>query len=155
MQLSFKCRHCNQTNLVDLTAESDRVLCDRCKAARPIKEADLENEKPQRCLACGCNDLWRQKDFPQGLGILIVATAAILSTIAWAKMEPTIAIGILMGFGLFDFLLYFFRKDVLVCYRCQAQHRRVALDESDPRFDLEINERYRQEAIRLEESKKT
>ena len=56
--------------------------------------------------------------------------------------------------ALFDLVLYAFMKDVLVCYRCGAQHRRFDPDDQHPRFDLEVAERYRQEAMRLEETGK-
>jgi len=103
-------------------------------------------------LACGCPDLWRQKDFPQRLGLLIVGLGALLSTIAWAYMLPVVAICILMAFALVDFLLYTLMKDVLVCYRCQACLGDSAVDEDHPRFTLEVAERYRQEEIRLKNS---
>ena len=71
-----------------------------------------------------------------------VAAGAILSTIAWARHEPNWAIGILMFFALIDLLLYAWMKDMLVCYRCRARHRRTPLDEAHIPFNLELNERY-------------
>ncbi len=57
-----------------------------------------------------------------------------------------------MAFALADLLLYALMPDVLVCYRCGSRHRYVNLDEDHPRFSLELHERYRQEAKRLEGS---
>ena len=121
------------------------LLCEHCDWTRPV----VATQPPQHCIVCGCTDLWRQKDFPQRLGLLFVILGGIFSTIAWAYMLPVLAIGILMAFALVDFLLYTFMKDVLVCYRCHAQHRRTSIDDDHPRFDLEVAERYRQEEIRL------
>jgi hypothetical protein len=95
--------------------------------------------------------LWRQKDFPVRLGLLMVGLGALGSTVAWSFYEPLWAIGILMAFALVDLLLFLFMPDVLVCYRCAARHRAAALDESVPHFNLEIAEKYRQEQIRLRE----
>jgi hypothetical protein len=120
-----------------------------------VPAAEIASEQPGRCLVCGCGDLWRQKDFPQGLGLLLVGLGALGSTIAWAYWRPVLAIGILMGFALADLLLYTLMKDVLVCYRCRARHRNAHLDEEHPRFNLEVAERYRQEALRLENSAKS
>ena len=58
-----------------------------------------------------------------------------------------------MGFALLDLLLYTFMSDMLVCYRCSARYRHANLGVDPRRFDLEVAERYRQESIRLEESK--
>jgi len=83
----------------------------------------------------------------------MVAAGAILSTIAWGNMEPVWAIGILLVFAAIDLVLYVAMPDVLVCYRCQSRHRKAEIAEDHPRFDLELNERYRQEEIRLKELK--
>ena len=61
------------------------------------------------------------------------------------------AIGILMAFALIDLVLYTVMPDVLVCYRCEARHRHGDFGEEHPKFDLEIAERYRQQAIRMED----
>jgi len=96
--------------------------------------------------------LWRQKDFPPAVGLAFVAAGGILSTIAWANHEPTWALGILMAFALVDMLLYAFMKDMLVCYRCRARHRRTELDENHAAFNLEVNERYLQIKKRQDEA---
>jgi len=110
------------------------------------------DQSPTECLVCGCGDLWRQKDFPVRLGLLMVGLGAVGSTVAWMWYEPLWAIGILMAFALVDLLLFLFMPDVLVCYRCGARHRAAALDESVPHFNLEVAEKYRQEQIRLREA---
>ncbi len=80
----------------------------------------------------------------------MVAAGALLSTIFWAFMEPLWAIGVLLLFALIDGVLYTAMRDVLVCYRCLARHRHTPLDGRYERFNLEMHERYRQEALRLE-----
>jgi hypothetical protein len=92
--------------------------------------------------------LWRQKDFPPGLGLLIVATAAVGSSIAWAWYRPLLALGFLFAAAFLDMILFVLMGDMLVCYRCRARHRRTRLDEQHPKFDLETAERYRQQELR-------
>ena len=152
MQLLFPCPVCESASRNELTADSTKIECEGCHWQRDLSRDDLVNDQPQRCLCCGCDDLWRQKDFPQRLGLLFVVVGGVLSTIAWARHEPIWAIGILMAFALVDMVLYSVMKDVLVCYRCAARHRRVEIQEDHPRFNLELNERYRQESIRLEQA---
>ena len=154
MQLFFTCPKCDTVGITDATEISRVLKCDSCNWHRQFPEADIRGETPQRCLACGNEDLWRQKDFPQGLGLLMVIAGATMATIAWAWYEPLISMGILMVFALIDMLLFVFMKDVLVCYRCRARHRKAVIHEDHPRFDLELNERYRQEEKRLTESER-
>jgi hypothetical protein len=106
--------------------------------------------EPEHCLVCGCHDLWRQKDFPQGAGLLMVGLAIVSSTIAYALWRPILALGILMFFALIDAAIYALMRDVLVCYRCRARHGGFLPAAAHPTFDLETAERYRQERLRLE-----
>ena len=152
MQLTFQCPGCRQSNHVDVTEASADVSCKACDWKRPVAEGTFAGKTPSCCLVCGCHDLWRQKDFPQGVGLAIVILAATLSTIAYAMYHPGLAIVILMVFALADLLLYFFKRDVLVCYRCHARHRATEISADYPAFNLELNERYRQEAIRLRQT---
>lgn len=154
MKLVFLCPACQSPNnrLVPDEDGNARVKCHGCDWQRAIAESDLVDEQPSVCLACGNEDLWCQKDFPQALGLMLVVIGGVLSTWAWAKYEPVLAIGILMFFALGDLFLFLFMNDVLVCYHCKARHRQAKMDADHPRFNLELAERYRQEAIRLEEA---
>jgi hypothetical protein len=109
---------------------------------------------PSQCLRCGNPDLWRQKDFPQWLGLLFVGAGAISSSIAWGYHRPVLALGILMGFALLDMALYWVMPDVLVCYRCQTRHHAADVS-GHAAFNHELAERYRQERLRLERSGQT
>lgn len=155
MQLVYHCPICQSVNFEAVSGDDRNLQCMSGDWSREIPEADIVGDKPNRCLCCGNPDLWRQKDFPQGLGLAMVATGATLSTIAWAYVEPVLALGILLVFAAIDMVLYFVMKDVLVCYRCKSRHRKADMDEDHPRFDLELAERYRQEEIRLAEAEKS
>lgn len=126
------------------------VECGSCDWKRDEGHADFEGEYCQRCRICGCDDLWRQKDFPPALGLVMVGVAILLSTIAWAYHQPTWALGILMAFALVDMVLYAWMTDMLVCYRCRARHRKTALNEQHTGFNLELSERYVQMKKRQE-----
>lgn len=151
MQILYSCPTCAKVNRQEASESSERLACDGCGWMRPVTAAGVHQGQPRHCLVCGCDDLWRQKDFPQKIGVLMVALGAILSTIAITFYYPATALGILLAFALVDLLLYVFMPDVLVCYRCQARHRYTNPGEEFPRFNLETAERYRQEAARLAE----
>ena len=148
MNLTFACPHCETPQRIDLAPNIEEIACGHCQWSREVSSKEWVGQTPARCLACGCHDLWRQKDFPQWLGVLMVGSGSLLSTIAWYYMMPVTALGILMGFALVDLLLYALMPDVLVCYRCEARHRQTGDPEQHPKFNLEVMERYRQEALR-------
>lgn len=150
MQVLFHCPLCEQVRRSSVSPDASALTCDGCHWSRPFQANDLGQTGPRKCLVCGCDDLWRQKDFPQRLGVAMVALGAVLSTIAFALYMPLTALGVLLAFALVDLLLFTFMKDVLVCYRCHARYRDAALEDDHPRFNLETAERYRQEAARLE-----
>lgn len=154
MHVTVACPVCERPVRAALEQTGDGFECAHCEWSRPGPVSVDELTQPERCIACGCEDLWRQKDFPQRVGVALVALGALLSTIAWAYVRPVWAIGILMAFALLDWLLFVLMKDVVVCYRCGAQYRNVQPDEEHPRFNLETAERYRQEATRLEEARR-
>ena len=149
MWIVFECPSCHGHNVSEIAAQTEQLRCSSCSWQRPVAEENRSASEPVDCVACGSGDLWRQKDFPQRLGLLMVATGALVSTIFWWYMMPGWAIGVLLLFALLDGVLYTLMPDVLVCYRCQARHRHTPLDGRHERFNLETHERYRQEAIHM------
>lgn len=152
MWIVFECPACHVNSLVEVVGETTDLRCPACSWQRPIAAENRSGNEPASCLACGCEDIWRQKDFPQRVGVLMVAIGALVSTIFWWFMMPEWAIGVLLLFALLDGVLYTLMRDVLVCYRCGSRHRHAPLDGRHERFNLETHERYRQEAIRLEDA---
>lgn len=153
MRVSGGCPSCQQAVRAEISSTADRLHCEACDWSRPVVADDIVNNRPRRCLMCGCDDLWRQKDFPQKIGVAMVGVGILISTIAYYNYWIKTAIAVLVVFALVDMLLFWLMTDVLVCYRCGAAHRRTNLqDEPHPAFDLEVAERYRQQAIRLAES---
>lgn len=152
MRLLFSCPSCLQT--IRTTAElPEKLTCPSCSWSKELGVEERRQDPPGECLICGCRDLWRQKDFPQRLGVAMVGMGALLSTIAWAYYLPLWSIGILLFFAFIDLMLYLFMPDVLVCYRCGARYGGSARMEKVEFYNLETAERYRQEKIRLEQGK--
>ena len=152
MWIVFECPSCHGNNVTEVAAETTALRCGACSWQRPVAEANRSAAEPAQCVLCGCEDLWRQKDFPQRIGALIVGIEVLLSTIFWSYMALTWYYGVLLLFALVDGVLYTLMRDVLVCYRCGSRHGHTPLDGRHDRFNLETHERYRQEAIRLEDA---
>jgi hypothetical protein len=149
MQIAYACPACQMQVRVNVSDSVDSIGCPECGWSRPADGGLEPAAGPEHCLVCGCDDLWRQKDFPPALGLTLVGLGALLSTLAWLWYYPVAAIGILMAFALVDLLLFALMPDVLVCYRCGARHRDIVIPDDHPKFSLELAERYRQEERRL------
>lgn len=153
MQLTFHCPGCAQLNRTGDIATPGTLQCAHCDWSRALPPAE---EPLAQCLVCGNHDLWRQKDFPQSLGLALVAAGAILSSIAWYFHWPKTALGLLMAFALADMLVFMLMQDVLVCYRCKARHRRLSPASAEHAgFSHETAERYRQEDLRRREAQQS
>jgi hypothetical protein len=107
------------------------------------------------CNVCGNAELYCKKDFPHALGMGLLAAACVAFLVTNYLYRQWLAWAILLGSAVIDGLLYLLVGDVVVCYRCGAQHRRFVSDHKP--FELSVAERYRQERIRrqqLQEQKK-
>ena len=151
MHVTFFCPRCEQSCRSEPLTATSELSCAACGWTRKIDPAALGDVSPKECLRCGNPDLWRQKNFPQWLGLSFVALGAVTSSIAWAYHRPVWALGILLGFAALDMILYWVMPDVLVCYRCRTKHHRADVS-AHAGFNHELAERYRQERIRLERS---
>jgi hypothetical protein len=152
MYLTFHCPTCGRECRTTSVGACAVLSCASGDWMRDVSASDVTDDAPRRCLVCGNRDLWRQKDFPQRLGLVIVAAGAILSSVLWYHHRPVLALGLLMGFALVDMVLFLVMPDVLVCYRCQARHHSAGRTEAHAAFNHELGERYRQEALRLKDS---
>lgn len=146
-----------------------RVFCPNCDTASAhLPESAREWHCPScdqivplvgpvntSCAACGNAEMFRKKDFPHTLGMSILIGAFILSTLTYFYYEKWLTWIILLGSAAFDGLLYLWVKDVIVCYRCFAEHRDVVQPERFTPFELTTHERYRQERLRKEELLRT
>lgn len=131
MKVEFGCPDCGRA--VE-TQPGSTVRCRRCGAETALPAA----EGLERCLACGCADLYRHRDFNQKLGLAIV----ILGVALWiwlGSFWPMVVAAAM------DLLLFLSIPDVAICYRCRAHHRDSAGISAIAKFDLERNEKYRRE----------
>jgi len=152
MNLIFACPECDHTSRQEIEPPNHQVVCWSCQhvvvAAMPAESVEPMN----RCFICGCDELYVRKDFSQRLGLAIVVTAMVLSSIAWGFHWQYTTYGILFVAALIDVALYFSVGDLLQCYRCRAEYRDLPeLDQREP-FSLETHEKFRQQAARLAEA---
>lgn len=144
MNISCQCPKCH-TAFVMANAITK---CPRCAAA--VNATMPGNGELKTCACCGCDELYRRKDFPQWLGMAFLGAACILFFVFAIRYEYKIAWTILLGSAAADGLVYLIVGDVVICYRCGAQYRGLNSRAYEP-FELSIAEKYRQERLRLEQ----
>ncbi len=148
MNVTYACPACDQAARVEILPGGEAVECPHCGHRVEAPADAWDGPRLMRCLCCPSRDLFVRKDFPQRLGVAIVVAGFIASAIAWNYYLVYTTFGILFGTALLDVVLYLLFGNALSCYRCGATYRGLeGLDSHQP-FDLEIHERYRQQAAR-------
>jgi DNA-directed RNA polymerase subunit RPC12/RpoP len=150
MNVTFACPKCDQASRVEFDQRTPQIVCTHCQQGIAVPAGAVGPDRIDRCLICPSVDLFARKDFPQRLGVAIVVTGFIASSIAWGTYHLYWTFAILFATALIDVVLYLFVGDSLMCYRCAAQYRGLDSAKQHARFDLETHERYRQERARLE-----
>lgn len=153
MNVTFFCPRCEQANDLEITTDTSTLTCSHCQAEISVPPNAFVDGKLERCVVCPSADLFVRKDFPQRLGVAIVAIGFAVSCVTWYLHRTTATFAVLFATALVDFVLYRVVGDALVCYRCGAHYRHIDGLENHARFDLETHERYRQQAARLAEER--
>jgi predicted RNA-binding Zn-ribbon protein involved in translation (DUF1610 family) len=149
MNIRFACPDCEHPRRLDVPGARE-LQCPSCDQVIAVP-AEMGKVPLRVCLVCGNAEMYRKKDFPHWLGMLILAGACLAFLGLMALHRPWWAWAVLLGSALFDGLLFLFVRDVVVCYRCEAQYRGFPPQAEHGPFDLGVGERYRQERIRREE----
>ncbi|MCG3127812.1 MAG: hypothetical protein CHACPFDD_02684 [Phycisphaerae bacterium] len=144
LRLRFHCPHCPAH--IDWNAPAPATRTVDCPTCR--KTIALAGEPPATgdgpldgCPVCGGSELYVRKDFPQGVGLGVVALAAVLS-FWFLESHCFLAWGFLLAAVAVDLLLYRLVSFVTVCYRCRAEIRGVARNTAHAAFDLATAEKY-------------
>lgn len=155
MNITSICNSCENIFRSPLLESTEAVHCPHCGHQHVVPEDAVtphdEGTTVSRCVVCPSRELYLRKAFSQRLGLTIIATGFILSSIAWAKHQIWWCYGILMASAVIDFILWMLVKNLLQCYRCDAEYRGYVETDQHTLFSLEVHEKYRQEKHRLKE----
>ncbi|RJQ08468.1 MAG: hypothetical protein C4558_08055 [Dehalococcoidia bacterium] len=121
----------------------DGIECPRCHVRHPLhlSQAILREHRVDACPLCRCREFFVRKDFPQRIGLVVVAAAAIVS-VATFKSNIWLSWGVLAAAVVVDLALYVLVGTVTVCYACRAEYRHVAANPEHEGFDLARSEKY-------------
>ncbi|MGH7214574.1 MAG: hypothetical protein ACREIT_07415 [Tepidisphaeraceae bacterium] len=96
------------------------------------------------CPSCGCRELFVRRDFPQKLGLGIVAVAGVAFLVLAARPHTFhLGVGVLLCAIVIDAMLFLFVKKVTVCYRCRREFRGTPINPEHHGFELAVAEKYR------------
>ena len=153
VNITYACPKCETGIRTEFDDQTRELCCEHCGEKILVPEDAVNGEQVCRCLVCPSDDLYLRKDFPQRIGVGLVAIGIIGSFIAWYYYSLVWTYGILFGTALADVLLFLFVGNALMCYRCNSQYRGVSEMESHGQFELEIHEKYRQLEARMKTTK--
>ena len=119
------CEVCNKTKTF-----LEAVKCDKCQKSNLFDYSLSFSE----CPVCGCNHLYRKKDFNQAIGCIIILIGALL--VPWTYGVSLIVLSII------DLLLYRRIKDSVECYKCKTEYKNMAVPEEIIPFDHHTAELY-------------
>jgi len=149
VKVTLACPSCDQPAVTPI----DHACDWQCSACDHRLHMNAAERALPNCLVCGNHELYKQKDFPQWLGMTILLVAVVLSTITYYSYEKWWSWSFLIGSAIIDGAMYLMVGDVIVCYRCQAHYRGFTATDAHQPFEIAIGERYRQEKIRMEQLK--
>ena len=113
--IAWHCLHCSRPNRswVEAGKNDQAVICAFCdKSDYTLKDPD---DPFDVCPLCKCRQLYVQKDFNRGLGLLIVAGGIAMGPWTYWLSLPFVA-GI-------DWLLFRRVANMIICYRCGGEFR--------------------------------
>jgi len=95
----------------------------------------------RRCVACGCQDLYKAKAFPQVTGLVVVLAfaGAIVGALGFATPPVLLAmVGVLVA----DVAVLLFARKRLVCHRCRSSFHGLPIAKYHPGWDRTVAERH-------------
>ena len=108
MFVRFQCPACKNADQVELAA-TRTWNCSHCAHTQALTLPRLEaGQALSACVVCGNTQVFRQKNFPQWLGLSLLAFACASFFVLQLLYEPRWAWGILLGSALIDGRIHWF-----------------------------------------------
>ena len=134
MQINFLCPSCSKEN-VYLTGEKwEDLSCEHCQTPLylSVSESIGRGGIVDRCILCGKDLFFIQKDFNRNLGFAIIAVGAVTSIFTYGAS--------LLVAAALDWFLYYRLREVTVCYYCNSLYRGYTPNPKHKGYDLSVGE---------------
>lgn len=129
--ITYHCPHCHKHGQVEIH-DRQTLNCPHC--AREWGKVEEVSKIFEFCPICRCRQFYRQKDFNQALGCLVMLIGIVLVPWTYGLSLPV--------FWLIDMYLYRRVKSMAVCYQCGAEIREVHIPKNFKPFLHHIGEKY-------------
>jgi hypothetical protein len=134
VRVNFLCPSCSKENVYETGEETAGFACEHC--GKPVKldlsESIAQNGIIDRCVLCGKELFFIQKDFNRMLGCAILVVGAIASIYTYGAS--------LLVAAAVDWYLYYRLPEVTVCYFCNSVYRGYARNPRHKGYDLSLGE---------------
>jgi hypothetical protein len=132
--VAFLCDRCGREVVRQIPPGERPASCQGCGRtfAAPADGPAGGSPLLSRCLHCGQDRLYVQKDFNKKAGLWVFIVAAILSVPTWGLS--------LLAATLIDLVLYYALGDATLCYACGAVHRGFPRNPAHGAFDIHTQE---------------
>ena len=132
--VAFLCDGCGREVVQQLQPAPQPASCRGCGRtfAPPADSPPPGSFLLSRCVHCGWDRLYVQKDFNKKAGLWVFIVAAVLSVPTWGLS--------LLAATLVDLLLYYSLGDATLCYACGAVHRGFPNNPAHAAFDIHTQE---------------
>ena len=97
----------------------------------------------RRCIACGCDDLFKAKAFPQVTGVVVVLAFAGAVVGALGFTTPPI-LGVMVLVLVADLAILLFSTQRLICHRCRSRYLGLPIARYHRRWDRSIADKHTQ-----------
>ena len=131
---AFLCDGCGREVVQVFGRPRRAAACPGCGREHDLGRDDalLESRLLARCLRCGLDRLYVQKDFNKKAGLWVFVVAAALSIPTWGLS--------LLAATLIDLALYYALGDATLCYGCGTVHRGFLGNPEHGPFDIHVQE---------------
>jgi len=131
---AFLCDRCGREVVQIIERTGRAAACPGCGREHDLGRAGalLESRLLPRCLRCGLDRLYVQKDFNKKAGLWVFIVAAALSIPTWGLS--------LVAATLLDLALYYVLGDATLCYGCGTVHRGFRRNPEHGPFDIHVQE---------------
>ncbi|MDA0989425.1 MAG: hypothetical protein O3A51_01565 [Verrucomicrobia bacterium] len=122
--LASRCSHCDDIFQL-IVADGESFACPHCQQG--AWTAPAAGQLFDRCIFCGCEAFYRQRDFNKYLGLFVIIVAALLVPKTYGLSMPAAF--------LIDWALYTRTPELVKCYRCKSEYRRYPIPERVKLYD--------------------
>ena len=135
--VTFPCQQCQRPLERPFPSAEPPEPCPQCNHRPELSAKALVDGKLKSCPVCGVKVLYRQKDFNQAIGCVVVVIAAALAPF-------TFYISLVVA-ALIDLVLYWIASEVVICYgfQCRAHLRGLPPGPWVNTFELSIHDFYK------------